>query len=302
MTSLIRVAAVVGVIVLSVARLSADDSLAEAKRLYVSAAYDEALSTLGRLDSSSDVTEVDTYKALCLLALDRASEAEQVLENLAIRRPLFTFEGADVSPKLVTLYGEVRRRALPAAARALYESGRANLERGAFDEAARIFQDVVSLAGDVNASTQPAQAAMLTDLKLLAEGFAKLSEEQGAKERAARAEREAKAQQQAAAGVVPVFSVEHTEVVPPETIEQTLPPWYPPASFANQRFQGLFEVTIDETGQPVSATILQKSYPTYDAALLAVFKQWRFKPATKDGQPVKYRKIISIVLNGPPGR
>ena len=53
---------------------SAADTLAQAKELYASAAYDEALAVLDRLQGAamvSETTSIAEYRVFCLLALDR---------------------------------------------------------------------------------------------------------------------------------------------------------------------------------------------------------------------------------------
>jgi hypothetical protein len=36
--------------------------------------------------------------------------------------------------------------------------------------------------------------------------------------------------------------------------------------------------------------------PVYDRVILEAARQWRYKPATLDGVPVKYRRIVQINL------
>ena len=48
-----------------------------------------------------------------------------------------------------------------------------------------------------------------------------------------------------------------------------------------------------------SSDLIRKSIlPPYDAALIEATKRWQFAPATKDGEPVRYRKVFDIVLRG----
>ena len=65
----------------------------------------------------ADVVEVETYRALCFLALGRSKEAEQSLETLALSRPFHTFDDSDASRGSVRLYQDVRRRAFPEASK-----------------------------------------------------------------------------------------------------------------------------------------------------------------------------------------
>jgi outer membrane biosynthesis protein TonB len=152
--------------------LGAQDPLTQAKGLYDSASYTEALSALNEIASTADVIEVEKYRALCLLALNRPQDAEKSLEHLATTRPLFTLDGSDASPKLVALFQDVRKRTLPDAAKQTYQHGRTSFEAGNMAEAARQFKDVISMAEAAPRET----AASMEDLKMLSVGFLKLAE------------------------------------------------------------------------------------------------------------------------------
>ena len=58
----------------------------------------------------------------------------------------------------------------------------------------------------------------------------------------------------------------------------------------------LATVVSDETGIVESATLRLSVNPQYDAVVLAAAKTWLYRPASLDGSPVKYRKMIQIVL------
>jgi hypothetical protein len=38
-------------------------------------------------------------------------------------------------------------------------------------------------------------------------------------------------------------------------------------------------------------------HPQYDALLLASARDWRYRPATLDGRPVRFRKVIQIAVD-----
>src|SRR4051812_8958111 len=116
---------------------AAQDSLVHAKGLYDSASYSEALSALNQVAATVDVVEVEKYRALCLLALNRQKDAEQSLERLALARPLYTLDGSDASPKLVALFQDVRKRTMPEASKQAYQRARASFEKGEMAEAAQ---------------------------------------------------------------------------------------------------------------------------------------------------------------------
>jgi TonB family protein len=58
----------------------------------------------------------------------------------------------------------------------------------------------------------------------------------------------------------------------------------------------MLDVQIDERGQVERASIRNSRYPTYDELLLQAARNWRYRPALKDGTPVKYLRTIFIVL------
>ena len=56
----------------------------------------------------------------------------------------------------------------------------------------------------------------------------------------------------------------------------------------------MLEIVIDERGAVENATMRLSIQPQYDADIVAATRTWKFKPATKDGTPVKFRKYITI--------
>jgi TonB family protein len=64
----------------------------------------------------------------------------------------------------------------------------------------------------------------------------------------------------------------------------------------------MIEVVIDEGGSVESAMMRIAVSPTYDQLALAATKTWRFRPATLNGVPVKYRKAVQVTIKplGPP--
>jgi TonB family protein len=273
---------------------AADDPVDEAKRLYLSAAYDAALAALSNLPPSVDVDEVDKYRALCLLGLNRQQDAQEIVQRLVTRRPLAKLDDGD-SPKLLAMFKEARARVIPTAARSLYVSAKDNFEKGQVKTAAAQFHDVIALVAEADSASD----AALGDVKILAEGFSKLAEQLLAQQTAA----SNKAAEVAAARAEPappaparVFDAAATDVVPPIAISQVMPEWNPPTGFQSKNYTGTLEIVIDEQGVVTSAALTSSVNVTYDQLLLSATKRWRYRPAQRAGQPVKYRKAIAIVL------
>jgi TonB family protein len=86
-------------------------------------------------------------------------------------------------------------------------------------------------------------------------------------------------------------------VKPPVPISQVFPPWRPETLIeSKQDFQGALDLLIDEKGHVTSAAIVKSVQPRYDAQLLEAARQWTYRPATKDGQPVPYWNTVAVNL------
>jgi periplasmic protein TonB len=92
-----------------------------------------------------------------------------------------------------------------------------------------------------------------------------------------------------------VYSVDDTDVLAPVPLTQAMPNWSPPATDP-RTYSGIIEIIVDERGAVVSAGIVQSVTPAYDRSLVAAAKRWQYRPALLNGQPVKYRKAVGVVL------
>jgi hypothetical protein len=63
----------------------------------------------------------------------------------------------------------------------------------------------------------------------------------------------------------------------------------------------IIEVVVNERGQVLSAKAVVAPQSISEAAMmmgsLSAAKTWRFQPALKDGQPVKYRQRVYVMLH-----
>jgi tetratricopeptide (TPR) repeat protein len=267
--------------------------LGNAKTLYAQASYEDALVQLNGITDADVANQVDQYRALCLLALGRDREAQASLERIVVRAPLYVVKSDDASPKLVTLFQQVRQRTLPAAAKDLYAKARASFDGKRFPEARAQFEEMLAVLKEtaVGDSSSP-----IADLKQLGEGFLKLTN-------AELTPAEPATPPPVAVRVAPVkaafYSSRDADVVPPVDVVRDLPPWNPPPSLPNGTYSGKLQIDIDEQGLVERAILIEAIAPPYDNRLLAASKTWRFQPATMDGVAVKYRKTISVVLQPP---
>jgi hypothetical protein len=92
------------------------------------------------------------------------------------------------------------------------------------------------------------------------------------------------------------FDAGDKDVVPPQAMSQEISGWWgamgePPAGTP----LGAIDLVIDDAGRVVEARIYRSVNRLFDAVLLQSAKQWRYRPASRGGRPVRYRRITSIV-------
>ena len=273
-----------------------DDPLKTARDLYASAAYEEALAELTHAAGSAPAAaetarDVDAYRAFCLVALGRTAEARTVAESLVRKDPMFAIDGyRDASPRIVTLFETARARVLPQLIREEYRTARALSADKAPEAGARLAY-VRQLLDEARASGIKDET--LDDLRLLVDGFLELSRD---------AAPVASAPQSVDPPPAPDVSVnEAADVVAPIAVAQPMPR-VPPALFDVMkalRRPGMIDVVINERGT-VDDVIVRKSLnAAYDTLLVAAARQWRYQPATKDGQPVRYVKTVAVNVQLP---
>ena len=67
------------------------------------------------------------------------------------------------------------------------------------------------------------------------------------------------------------------------------------ALIKRRRVNGQVDVLIDEAGRVLEATIRLPVNSTFDALILQSARGWKYRPATKDGVPVRYLKTLLLV-------
>jgi TonB family protein len=264
-----------------------------AKDLYASARYDEALAVLNDLqpDASAPVRErrsIEQYRSLCLLALGRSTEAESAIAQVVAADPMYVPNETDASPRVRAAFSEVRQRLLPDIATAQYTEAKTSFDRKEYAQAEPMFRRVIALIDD------PDMGGRLGDMKMLAQGFLDL----------------------AVAALTPppepkkddtppppppapkpdpnrIYTLTDEDVAAPVAVRQDLP--RVPAMITMQAHdRGVIEVVIDELGRVTSIAIRESVHPIYDNLLISAARDWRYQPATFNGVPVKYRKLIQV--------
>ena len=311
----------------------AQDSLATVRDLYASAAYEDALSVLGKMPesprSSDEARSIEQYRAFCLLALGRSAEAEHAIATVVEGQPSYRPD-ADMSPRVRAAFIDVRKKLLPTIIQQRYADAKAAFDRREFLAASQGFQRVLDLMNDADVAAAAAEPP-LSDMRVLAKGFHDLSASAAqpaplpslpvattpqpksaltdvpvpaggpsAATPPAPAPAPAAAPTAAAHAPAPaapaIYVSGDSRVVPPVAIHQELPAF---SGVITMGKQGIMEVIIDENGLVESAVMRVSISPNYDALAIAATKTWRYKPAVANGVPVKFRKAVQISVRAP---
>jgi TonB family protein len=91
-----------------------------------------------------------------------------------------------------------------------------------------------------------------------------------------------------------VYTTEAEGVEPAVLIRPHLPS-RPPAHTSSEEI-GILDIVVSATGAVEQVRLISTSNRYQDRMIVAAAKAWRFEPAMKDGQPVRYRTQIRITL------
>jgi hypothetical protein len=90
------------------------------------------------------------------------------------------------------------------------------------------------------------------------------------------------------------YSVEDDDVHPPVMTRPVIPG--PPAPDAPTDTYAIFDLVVDRQGNVEQVKTVSAPSRYRDKMIVAHLKAWGFKPATRDGQPVRYRIRIRLIV------
>src|SRR5262245_42241212 len=152
------------------------DSVAAARDLYASAAYEDALAVLNRLptsQSAEDRRAAEETRALCLIALGRDEEAQRAIEAVVGGDPSYR-PAEDLSPRVRAAFTAVRQRMLPTMLQRQYADAKSAFDRKEYETAATGFTRMLETMADPDALAVANQPP-LSDLRTLPAGFRDLA-------------------------------------------------------------------------------------------------------------------------------
>src|SRR5687768_1120403 len=156
-------------IVLSAAGTLHGQDVDRIRTLYIAAAYEEALAVMPAPGAAS--TEIEQFRALCLLALGREGDARTAIERVVKAQPMFAPSTDDLSPKMQALFASIRATLIPDIVREVYAAAKKDFEAKKDQEAQAGFQQAMALIDSLPEESRSG----LADLRVLASEFNDLS-------------------------------------------------------------------------------------------------------------------------------
>jgi tetratricopeptide (TPR) repeat protein len=276
--------AMVIAVLISVRLFAVQDFPRRAQELYEAADYEGALAVLDEAgEGASQGQRAREYRALCLLALERVDDMEKTIEQMIQFDPLYR-PAESQPPRLRTAFDRIHRRLLPSIVRERYLQAKANLEQMRYADSAAGFELVLRLLKERD---EEPEAGKWPDDQLRAD-FEAISRLRLDATRAAQAP-------PPVPQIQAFYRSTDAGVIPPVPIRQEIPPWQSD-DVAAGAFEGELELLIDTRGDVQEVRIAVPIHPAYDPVILRAAAKWKYRPATKDGRPVVYRKSITISL------
>ena len=272
------------------ARVVAEERLAEVRALYAAAHYEDALAALAKVEpASAERGEAEQYRAFCLIALGRTGDAERAIEAVVAADPLLVSQSSDVSPRILAMFSDVRRRVLPEIARRAYLDGRSAFQAKDLARATKQFDYAMRVIEQAGAGAEG-----MDDLRILVAGFVDLVRSTADRPSGATTD-PAAAPANAGSQIQP--RVPGEGFIPPVAIHQELPAWDPPtAAVAERGYAGAVRVVIGPDGKVQDASLVRPVHPLYDRVLLQAARRWVYRPATRFGEPTSAEKTVEIRL------
>jgi hypothetical protein len=254
-----------------------------------------------------------------------------VAESIIRRDPLARLDSGDASPRLEQMFTDVRKRLLPSLVRERFKAARSALDEKSYTVAGPALTDARLMIAEVE--KLGVQDDGLADLKVLVDGFLQLIRLEAerrpssppAAASASVADQPGRAPQGAtlaapppaapqsaparttpaptaaaapatAAGNARIYLLDDEGVSPPVALDQRMPPMpVEIRQLLKARDQnGVLDVTIDETGRVVDVMIRRSLNPFVDSLIVESARGWRYRPAMKDGVPVRFLKTMIL--------
>jgi hypothetical protein len=208
-------------------------------------------------------------RAASLIAQGQTAQAGIVFDALLLSNPLYEPEPSSLTPEALDAFRASQRTLLPNIAQKNFERARAALAAGDAERALALSREVGAIL-DRRIAEPPAQFREQVDDLISAASAAKSQADEI------------------------VYTTADKGVVPPRELSRQFPASNP-LGIPPHRV-GTLEMIIDKDGGVEFVKLHTPLNRYHERMIVSAAKAWRYRPATRNGKPVKYRLTVRINL------
>jgi hypothetical protein len=220
--------------------------------------------------TTGDSLEAAERRAAGLLAAGRADEAGMIFDYIVMRSPLYQLDPAHSSPEALSAIRSSKRVLLPALARRHYQAARAAFDAGDYSLAIAEGEQAVTLLNDADIGAAPADLSVdVPNLVALASAVRTAEEER-------------------------IYTIADPGVTPPRPLGRQLST----ASLSRRSLQptGRLEILVGRSCRVEAVKLDTPLNGYHDRMMVSAAKAWHYKPALRNGKPVRFSLVMSINL------
>jgi hypothetical protein len=217
--------------------------------------------------------DAQARQAADLLASGRADEAAMFFDSIVLKNPLYRPDPARMSAEALSAFRNSKRTILTAMVRSHYQDGRAAFDAGDFSLAITEGERARALLKDLDDLDISVEAGdVIVELRSLLTLAS-----------AARTAEEEK-----------VYTLEDSGVTPPRPLGRQLSA--ASMSRISLRPTGHLEILVGRSGRVEAVKLDTPMNGYHDRMLVSAVKAWHYKPAIRNGKPVRFSLMMTIRL------
>ena len=221
------------------------------------------------VSGTSDFLEAER-RASVLFASGRSDEAALTIDSIVLKNPFYQLDPARSSPEALTAVRNSKRVFFPVLIRRHYQEARTAFDAGDFSLAVAKGERALALLNDADADAASADlSAEVSSLVVLATAARTREEER-------------------------VYTVADLGVTPPRPLGRQLASASPPRRSVSPT--GRLEILVDRSGRVETVRLDTPLNGYHDRMIVSAVKAWHYRPALRNGKPVRFNLVMSITL------
>jgi hypothetical protein len=207
-----------------------------------------------------------------LLAAGDIAGAGIVFDSIVMRDPRYRLDAAQATPEVADALKRSKQAIVPTLARSHNDAGLAALDRGDFSLAVTEAERSLRLLEDPDIGSAGEESRRAAGELLLTASAAAHADEQT------------------------VYTADNNDVTPPRPLGRQLPAQSRRAAPSDAI--GRLEILVGRSGAVERVTLHTPTNAYQERMIVSAAKAWRYRPALRNGRPVRFSLLVSITLPG----